>query len=66
VGGVKIRAKDVIYDLLLGNWDADSEYPTEYATADGGVIENGEDQAMTVLLNMRTRDKFRVTVQRVT
>lgn len=57
-------AKDMIYDLLLGNVDADEPLGT-YAH-DGGVIDNGPDRAMATLVNMQTRERFRVTVQRVT
>lgn len=55
-------AKEMIDDLVLA---ADGEDAREsYACVDG-VIENGPERAMVTLINMATRERFRVTVQRV-
>lgn len=52
----------MIDDLVLA---ADGEDAREsYACVDG-VIENGPERAMVTLINMATRERFRVTVQRV-
>lgn len=57
-----VAAKDVIFDLLLA---ADGEDGRE-SYAHHGVVENGPDQAMAVLVNTATNDRFRITVFRVT